>query len=124
MTEKQRQPSTKPAEAFPVAAILLDEIAARGITLDRVAMGMCEQAEDYGVQRVTLDFIVACSHDPHMHLGWETAHALERALGVSAELWMKTDKIYRDWLVGGGKPWEYDGDIEALLSDLGPPEAC
>ena len=79
-----------PTEAFHISKFIQDEIDARGWTIAQVAMRMGGFAEDL----LTLSLIMDV-HDKYILLGEETAEALGRAFGISAEYFINLDKACR-----------------------------
>lgn len=53
--------------------------------------------EEVAINLATLDFMESV-RDPAMFLGQETADALARAFGVSAQMFINLDNSYRLWL--------------------------
>lgn len=81
-----------PAEVFPVCSFVLDEIEARGWSLDDLAARMGGNTD---VNRLALDFLIYAHDERGLHIGQTMADQLAYAFGVSAQFFVNLDNAYR-----------------------------
>ena len=91
---------TMPAEAFPVAAYLRDEMRARRWTAEEVAQRMKGQARRRSrasrFPPINAEYVRDLL-DPEHHLRTIDALRLSRAFGVSVNCWLACDAFYWHW---------------------------
>ena len=87
-------PTTRvPAEMFHPSVFILDEIKARGWTLDDLAIRM---GGDFRVNRIALDLYVHLGpDDPDLLLG--DGEDFARAFGGDATYWCNLESGWRQW---------------------------
>lgn len=89
-----------PAEGFCVGEYIRDELEYRGWTTRDCAERMGDEVD---VHDLTLQLHIACIDAPLDHaihqalMSPNTAEGLERAIGVSADMWLALDAAYRRW---------------------------
>lgn len=80
-----------PAQTFHPWDFIAEELEERGWTADDLALRM---GGDFAVARVSLDFLEI--REPGIVIGEESAAALGRAFGTSAQFWINLDKQWHD----------------------------
>lgn len=87
------------AECFHPFDFIAEEIAARGWTLEDLAARM---GGDYGINLLALQMYDAV-REPNCRMGDETAEGLARAFGVSPQLFLNLERLWRAWAERGQK---------------------
>lgn len=81
-----------PAEAVHPTEYILEELEARGWTLDDLA---AKTPGDFGLNRLAMDFYLL--QDEGVRLGEAGAEGLAAAFGTSKELWLNLERAWLDW---------------------------
>jgi plasmid maintenance system antidote protein VapI len=80
--------------AFPPGEYLMDELRARGWSLEALAGKMGGAFEERKADKLALELLVNIPQRGLL-LGRETAERLSQALGTSAELWLRLDAAWQ-----------------------------
>lgn len=84
-----------PAEVFHLCEYIAEECAARGWSLDRLAVEMGSTSDsELLIDRLSLDFLF--TRDEHVRIGDDGAAKLGRAFGVSPQLFLNLEKAWLD----------------------------
>ncbi len=76
----------------PAASLIEEELAERGWSLDRLAVEMGgDSPEERIIDRVALDFLLACRGEQVIRIGEQTAEKLSRAFGTGPQFWRNLD---------------------------------
>ena len=84
----------QPDEMFHPMDFIAEELEERGWTLDHLALLM---GGDFGVQRLTLDFLEHSREELSLLMGIETSRDLARAFGVHDEFFLNLHTSWRKW---------------------------
>lgn len=100
----------EPAEVFPLAEYLYDELKARGWTTEHCALHMGYKTdEEYGLDVLTLDFLMCVQEDGCL-VGGDLFRKLALAFDVSEDFFRNIDKVWRENPDKRAK-WECPEDI-------------
>jgi len=87
-----------PAQAWPVGDFLVEEMRARGWSIDDLVSRMGSVTDhDRAVDKLVIEFSIYCADEPGLLLGDTLARQLALAFGTSPEFFLNLDKAWRDW---------------------------
>ncbi len=76
----------------PAAALIEEEIAERGWSLDRLAVELGgASSRDRIVDRFGIEMLLACRKERYVRIGEQTAEKFSRAFGTGTQFWLNLD---------------------------------
>jgi hypothetical protein len=110
-----------PAEVWPLASFLYDEMKARGWNTDDCASRMgAETPDELGVDMLTLSLIM-CVHKDNCLVGDAMFHKLSLAFDMSEQFFRNLDETWRNAPADRRSPWECPEDIFGPVTKSGLP---